>query len=76
MKRLWRAPGVMTAALLIALSMVWTARKVGLDSPHFWWSLLICLIVLALALAFRWFTDPKLGSNGSPRSNQKPSGLN
>jgi hypothetical protein len=73
MRRLWNAPGVMTAVLLVSLSMMWTARRAGLGSPDFWWSLLICLVVLALALTFRWFTDPGLRSNGSSRSNRQPS---
>jgi hypothetical protein len=76
MKRLWRAPGVMAGAMLLALSMIYTARQTGVNSPHFWWSLLICLVVAAMALTFRYFTDRPSVSNGRRQNNQQPYGSN
>jgi hypothetical protein len=67
-KRLWRAP--------VLLAMVFTARQVGMNSPHFWWSLLILLVALALALTFRYLTDRHSGSNGQRPNNHQPCGSN
>jgi hypothetical protein len=49
MKRLWHAPRVMTGAMIMAVIMINTARQVGARSPDFWWSLLIVLVVIAVA---------------------------
>ena len=74
MRRLWQAPGVMVAVAGMTAIMVSTARQTGVNSPHFWWSLLICLVVLAGALTFRYLTDHSSGSSGQRRSNQQPCG--
>jgi len=73
---LWRAPGVMTAVMLMGIAMVFTARKVGVNSPHFWWSLLIFLLVAALALTFRCWCERHSGSTGQHPKNQQSCGPN
>ena len=73
MRRLWNAPGVVLALAGMAAIVISSARQMGIWSHHVWWSLLICWVVLALALMFRWFTDPRLRSNGSSRSNRQSS---
>lgn len=62
---------------ILAAVMVYTWRREGLSSPHFWWSLLIVLVWAATVLTFRWWRERNSASNGSHRSNnQQPSGLN
>jgi hypothetical protein len=39
----------MTGAMIMAVIMINTARQVGARSPDFWWSLLIVLVVIAVA---------------------------
>ena len=72
MRRLWHAPGVMVAVAGMTAIMVSTARQTGVNSPHFWWSLLICLVVLAGALTFRYLTERPSGSNGPHPNYQQP----
>ena len=57
MKRLWRAPGVMAGMSVLAASMIYTWHRMGLNSPHFWWSLLIVLVWAALVLTFRYWRE-------------------
>ena len=56
--------------------MISTARQVAVNSPHFLWSGVVCAVVFAGALTFRYLTERHSGSNGQRQSNQQPSGLN
>ena len=57
MRRLWRAPGVAVMVMILAIIMAGIGRRVGPHSPDFLWSLLICLVVAALALTLRWWSS-------------------
>jgi acid phosphatase family membrane protein YuiD len=76
MRRLWHAPGVMVGAMIMASLLTRIAQQEGVDSPHFWWSLLICLVVMAVALTFRYLRERHSWSDGPRRSNPKPCSLN
>jgi hypothetical protein len=64
MRRLWNAPGVMTAALLAAILLTHSARQDGIASMGFLWSAVICAVVAALALPFRYWSERHSESNG------------
>src|SRR4051794_32173141 len=41
--------------------MISTARQVGVNSPHFLWSGVICAVVFAEKLTFRYLTERRSG---------------
>ena len=76
MRWLWNAPGAMVAVACMGVIMISTARQSGANSRDFWWSLLICIVVLAAVLTFRYFTQLRSGSPGPHPNNHQPSSLN
>jgi hypothetical protein len=72
MKWLWQAPGAIVAVACMGAIMARTARLSGAGSADFWWSLLICLVVLAIALTFRYLTERPSASNGQRHKHHQP----
>jgi hypothetical protein len=66
----------MAGMSILAIIMVYTWRREGLNS-HFWWSLLIVLVVATLILTFRYYRERwRSESSGPHPNNRQPSGLN
>lgn len=50
-------PGVWTMLVVIGVILAQTAFKVGVNSPHFVWSLVILLLVAGITLTLRYRRD-------------------